>query len=102
MDGGELQDVKESALLPLERDSFNRRDAAQSRTVLVTGAAGFIGFHTALKLAREQSTRIVSFDVVNDYYDVSLKHARMIILLKQTPIEIIQGGKKCFLSLHIW
>lgn len=47
-----------------------------SRTVLVTGAAGFIGFHTALRLLR-RGHRVVGFDNLNDYYDVSLKENRL-------------------------
>ncbi|MGF1543324.1 MAG: NAD-dependent epimerase [Parvularculaceae bacterium] len=45
-------------------------------TTLVTGAAGFIGFHTAKKLM-ERGDAVVGFDVVNDYYDVALKEARL-------------------------
>lgn len=44
--------------------------------VLVTGNAGFIGFHVAAKLLDRGDT-VVGFDVVNDYYDVSLKEARL-------------------------
>ncbi|MEW5973257.1 MAG: NAD-dependent epimerase [Pseudomonadota bacterium] len=45
-------------------------------TILVTGAAGFIGFHvTQALLARGE--RIVGIDNLNDYYDVRLKHARL-------------------------
>lgn len=47
-----------------------------SDPVLVTGAAGFIGFHTALRLLR-QDVRVVGIDNLNDYYDVSLKEARL-------------------------
>jgi UDP-glucuronate 4-epimerase len=47
--------------------------------VLVTGNAGFIGFHTASRLlARGDS--VVGFDVVNDYYDPKIKEARLRIL----------------------
>lgn len=44
--------------------------------ILVTGAAGFIGFHTALRLL-EQNIDVVGVDVVNDYYDPDLKYARI-------------------------
>ncbi|MBL6927573.1 MAG: GDP-mannose 4,6-dehydratase [Rhodospirillales bacterium] len=44
--------------------------------VLVTGAAGFIGFHTSLALLGRGET-VVGVDEVNDYYDVSLKQARL-------------------------
>ena len=44
--------------------------------VLVTGAAGFIGFHVA-KALLERGDEVVGLDNVNDYYDVSLKLARL-------------------------
>ncbi len=44
--------------------------------LLVTGAAGFIGFHTA-KTLLERGDEIVGLDNLNDYYDVSLKEARL-------------------------
>jgi len=45
-------------------------------TTLVTGAAGFIGYHVARRLL-ERGDRVIGFDVVNDYYDVRLKEARL-------------------------
>jgi UDP-glucuronate 4-epimerase len=45
-------------------------------TVVVTGAAGFIGYHVATALL-EQGERVVGIDSVNDYYDVRLKEARL-------------------------
>ncbi len=45
-------------------------------TVLVTGAAGFIGSHVALQLLTRGDT-VVGLDNLNDYYDVSLKEARL-------------------------
>ena len=44
--------------------------------ILVTGAAGFIGFFTAKKLC-ERGDEVVGIDNLNDYYDVSLKQARV-------------------------
>jgi len=44
--------------------------------VLVTGAAGFIGFHTAARLL-EQGHEVIGFDNLSPYYDVSLKEARL-------------------------
>ncbi len=43
--------------------------------VLLTGVAGFIGFHTAKRLLRD-GVRVIGIDNFNDYYDVSLKEAR--------------------------
>jgi UDP-glucuronate 4-epimerase len=45
-------------------------------TILVTGIAGFIGFHLAQRLVR-QGARVVGLDNLNDYYDPSLKLARL-------------------------
>ncbi len=45
-------------------------------TYLVTGVAGFIGFHVAQKLL-QRGERVVGFDNLNDYYAVALKRARL-------------------------
>ena len=44
--------------------------------VLVTGTAGFIGFHLAKKLL-ERGDEVVGLDNINDYYDVNLKYGRL-------------------------
>jgi UDP-glucuronate 4-epimerase len=48
-------------------------------SVLVTGAAGFIGFHLALKLL-ENGEQVIGLDGMTDYYDVMLKERRLAIL----------------------
>ena len=50
---------------------------------LITGAAGFIGFHISLKLLRTNNT-VIGVDNINDYYDQKIKHNRVKIL-KQFP-----------------
>jgi UDP-glucuronate 4-epimerase len=52
------------------------------QTILVTGAAGFIGFHVARRLLAEGRT-VVGLDSLNAYYDPALKQARLDILLAQ-------------------
>ncbi len=47
--------------------------------ILVTGAAGFIGFHLCERLLKD-GRRVTGIDNLNDYYDVSLKHSRLSIL----------------------
>tara|TARA_Y100000741_G_scaffold363943_1_gene353451 strand:+ start:2353 stop:3309 length:957 start_codon:yes stop_codon:yes gene_type:complete len=49
--------------------------------ILVTGSAGFIGFHLCKKLL-EQGEKVYGIDNLNDYYDVNLKKARLEILKK--------------------
>jgi len=69
-----------------------------SKTILLTGCAGFIGFHTA-KAILERGDKVIGIDNLNDYYDVNLKLARLEILKKypnfifykldiEKPIEI--------------
>ena len=50
--------------------------------ILVTGAAGFIGFHLT-KTLLERGEHVVGLDNMNDYYDVSLKEARLAALMLQ-------------------
>lgn len=50
--------------------------------ILITGTAGFIGFHLAKRMA-ERGDEVVGIDVINDYYDINLKYAR----LKESGIE---------------
>ena len=50
--------------------------------ILITGTAGFIGFHTAKRFINE-SFEVVGLDSINDYYDKNLKYAR----LTETGIE---------------
>ena len=52
--------------------------------VLVTGAAGFIGYHVARRLAETKKCEVLGIDNLSDYYDVSLKRARIDQL---TPLE---------------
>lgn len=60
-----------------------RDTLAAEPPVLVTGAAGFIGFHLCARLL-DAGLQVVGLDNVNDYYDPALKHARL-ALLEQRP-----------------
>ena len=58
--------------------------------ILVTGAAGFIGFHTAQKLL-ERGDTVIGLDNFNDYYDVSLKDARAKILHQYDNFSLLRA-----------
>jgi len=56
---------------------------------LVTGAAGFIGFHTSRELLRRGET-VVGIDNLNDYYDPTLKQARLDTLSAEANFEFVK------------
>lgn len=56
------------------------------RTILVTGGAGFIGFHLS-KLLLEKGEHVIGIDNMNDYYAVSLKEDRLDILKRYDNYE---------------
>jgi UDP-glucuronate 4-epimerase len=58
--------------------------------VLVTGAAGFIGFHLAARLL-DRGDAVVGVDNFNAYYDVSLKEARLARLAERERFEIVRA-----------
>jgi UDP-glucuronate 4-epimerase len=45
--------------------------------ILITGTAGFIGFHLVNRLLEEDNFEIVGLDIINNYYDIKLKYARL-------------------------
>jgi UDP-glucuronate 4-epimerase len=57
--------------------------------VLVTGAAGFIGFHIAQRLLSD-GRRVVGLDVINNYYDPKLKEARLEILKRHPNFDFVK------------
>ena len=60
-----------------------------SRRVLVTGAAGFIGYHLSERLLKE-GDEVVGLDNLNDYYDVKLKEARLARLQKSRAFRFLK------------
>ncbi len=72
------------------------------KIICITGAAGFIGFHTAKKLIL-LGHRVVGIDNFNDYYDVDIKHTRIKELEKlQTTLPnsfVLYSGDICDLPL---
>lgn len=65
--------------------------------VLVTGTAGFIGFHLTKQLV-DDGYEVVGLDVVNDYYDINLKYAR----LEHLGIRVNQLAKNRAVASDSW
>ncbi len=61
-----------------------------NKTILVTGAAGFIGYYLSERLLGEGHT-VLGFDNLNDYYDVNLKNARLGLLEKNDMFTFVKG-----------
>lgn len=60
------------------------------RKVLITGTAGFIGFHLA-ELLLSEGFRVQGYDGMTDYYDVTLKQRRHAMLLQHPKFSTIEG-----------
>lgn len=65
-------------------------EAMSQTAVLVTGAAGFIGYHASAQLLAD-GRRVVGVDNLNNYYDPALKQARLDILAKNPHFEFVRA-----------
>jgi len=76
----------------VNRDVYRRKcgEDMLSKKILITGAAGFIGFHLSRNLL-EQGAQVVGFDNINSYYDVNLKYARLDILKEYAGFTFVKG-----------
>lgn len=72
------------------------------KTVLVTGAAGFIGSNLVMELLRTtDNIRIVGIDNMNDYYDVSIKKYRLTEILNLAVQKSFKGSQFIFIEGNI-
>ena len=88
-----------SGLLPIDRAGrrwlscrhFEERGGIVTRCeFLLTGAAGFIGYHTAARLL-DRGHEVIGFDNLNAYYDVSLKEARLARLKEREGFRFLKA-----------
>ena len=68
----------------------NKNTIKAGSVILVTGAAGFIGFHTSVALLKKGCI-VIGYDNCNDYYDVSLKEGRLDQLNSYDNFTFIKG-----------
>ncbi|MBS4201196.1 GDP-mannose 4,6-dehydratase [Bacillus sp. FJAT-49732] len=61
-----------------------------TRGILVTGCAGFIGFHLSKRLL-EEGIQVLGLDNINDYYDTTLKSDRLTILKKYPNFHFVKS-----------
>ncbi len=69
------------------------------RKVLITGTAGFIGYHLAAHLL-DEGFQVIGFDGMTDYYDVTLKQRRHQMLLQNPHFTCVEGMLEDFDLLH--
>ena len=62
--------------------------------ILITGAAGFIGFHLAKRFLNHKKIKVVGIDNLNDYYDKKIKRERLNILKKYRNFTFVFGDLK--------
>ena len=75
--------------------------------ILVTGSAGFIGYHLSKRLL-EAGNQVVGIDSINDYYDVRLKYARLEtagihrnLVAKGQPVQSDRYPAYRFIQMHL-
>lgn len=64
----------------------------ENKTILVTGAAGFIGANLCRRLLKDYNVKIIGIDNLNDYYDVSIKEYRLSFIKDAPHFTFIKGN----------
>lgn len=77
----------------MQKKSIKTKIDLNGKTVLVTGAAGFIGSFLSERLLSDfEDIRVIGFDSVNDYYDIRLKESRLEKLQKHENFTFIKAN----------
>jgi UDP-glucuronate 4-epimerase len=76
-------------LLLSENHNGNKTKISLMKKILVTGAAGFIGFHLSKKLL-DRGDQVIGLDNLNDYYDVNLKNDRLQLLQDYSKFSFVK------------
>jgi len=66
------------------------KDFDANNVYMITGAAGFIGYHLSKRLL-DAGAKVIGFDVMNDYYDVALKEYRLKFLKEYDGFTFVKG-----------
>ena len=72
------------------KNALNKNPFDPNKKYLITGGAGFIGYHLSKRLL-ENGAEIIGFDNMNSYYDVSLKQSRLEELSKFPKFKFVKG-----------
>jgi len=77
----------------LKGQSLNKGEESMKNKILITGAAGFIGFHLCQSLLND-GFEVLGIDNLNNYYDPKLKHARL------DQLKLIEEGMDAYIQRH--
>ena len=60
--------------------------------IVITGSAGFIGFHLSKKLLQDKKNTIIGIDSINSYYSTEVKKRRLALLNKNKNFKFIKAN----------
>jgi nucleoside-diphosphate-sugar epimerase len=85
--------IEDIRLLKSKKEKKMSNVSLEGKTVLVTGAAGFIGSNLVKRLYKDlKDVTVIGIDNMNDYYDVRLKEARLEELAAHPSFTFVKGS----------